>query len=29
MAALEFYWAHRRRRQSVDAASGYPKIGRA
>ena len=29
MAALEFYWAHRRRRQSVDAGSGYPKIGRA
>ena len=29
MAALEFYWAHRRRRQSVDAASGYPKIARA
>ena len=29
MAALEFYWAHRRRRQSVDAGSGYPTIGRA
>ena len=29
MAALEFYWAHRRRRQSVDAGSGYPKIERA
>ena len=30
MAALEFYWAHRRRRQSVlaDAGSG-PKIERA
>ena len=28
MAALEFYWAHRRRRQSVDAGSGYPKIER-
>ena len=29
MAALEFYWAYRRRRQSVDVGSGYPKIGRA
>src|ERR1019366_10025485 len=29
MAALEFYWAHRRRRQSADAGSGYPKIWRA
>ena len=31
MAALEFYWAHRRRRQSVlaDAGSDYPKIERA
>ena len=29
MAALEFYWAHRRRRQPVDAGSGYPKIARA
>ena len=29
MAALEFYWAHRRQRQSVDAGSGYPKIERA
>ena len=29
MAALEFYWAHRSRRQSVDSDSGYPKIGRA
>lgn len=25
MAALEFYSAHRRRRQSVDASSGYPR----
>ena len=24
MAALEFYWANRRRRKSVDAGSGYP-----
>jgi len=29
MAALEFYWAHRRQRQSVDAGSGYPRIERA
>ncbi len=29
MAALEFYWAHRHRRQSVDTRSGYPMIGRA
>jgi len=29
MAALEFYWAHRRRSQSVDAGSGYPRIERA
>ena len=28
-AALEFYWAHRRRSQSVDAGSSYPKIERA
>ena len=28
MAALEFYWAQRRRRQSVDAGRGYPKIAR-
>lgn len=24
MAALEFYWLHRPRRQSVDAGSGHP-----
>jgi len=29
MAALEFYWAHRPRRQSVHAGSGFAKIGRA
>jgi len=29
LAALEFYWAHRRRRESVDADSRSPKTGRA
>ena len=29
MAALEFYWTHRHRGQSIDAGSSYPKIARA